>query len=202
MARVEALVAPGARGRWILYSSSPHPPAEVLKEFGRMGFPFHLLREVDDRPPRVLRCFARAQVRLGLRSGLGVRGSPLSPPCQLRVLGEVADWPPVHRIDQRAKREYTSPRNYRRAFRDQGLPCPRRLRSCGRVLELTVLVLAGLVHKPSLASALGLAGADSVEKLYGRCTGRKLSVLLRREEPMDPFAWFLDEELGIGVGRV
>ncbi len=196
LARLEALAPAGARERWILYFPRPHPPSEVLQEFGRMGFPFLLFQGVDDHPQRILRCLARAQVRLDLRCGLLRRGEPLSPACRARLLREVAGWPPLPRIEEEARREHRSPRDYRRAFRKEHLPPPRRLRACGRVLELAALVRAGVAQKGALAGALELAGGDSVEKLFERRTGRNLSLLLAGEEPMDLCAWFLDEVLG------
>jgi hypothetical protein len=172
---LDCLASALGRDRIVLFLSHPSTGPTVLQGLARAGFPYLILKGVDDEPRSLLRILARAGNRHALQSAVAPR--------ELGEAGREGDrfllealtlWPPVSHADKLAVRFSLSRRTLERRLSEAEFPSPRRCISWARFLEASKLWGWGIGSRSRIASILGMSGPDALTHLCRGLTARPL----------------------------
>lgn len=150
----------------VLYCGRVVGRARSLGQLGALGFPFLIIRDIDDDPRSIIRVLARSRIRRRLEGliGLGEGHLPQEGVSPL-ILEAVTGWPPAETVGELARRVPTSETTLRRNCRKWGVPSPRELLRWGRVLEAVSLASLGIQRRSRIAPLVGLGHPSSLSRL-------------------------------------
>jgi AraC-like DNA-binding protein len=154
----------GRQGSMVLYCGRKIDRARFLRETGTLGFPFLLIRDIDDDPRSILRVLARSRIRRQVEGAVRFKEGRLLPEVSPIVLEAVSGWPPAMSVTELARRVPTSESSLRRNCRKWGVPSPRELLRWSRVLEAVALASLGIRRWSRIAPLLGLEHPGSLSR--------------------------------------
>lgn len=149
----------------VLYCNRVVDRFRSLGQLGALGFPFLLLRDIDDDPRSILRVLARSRIRGRLQTGLGLGENRIRQEVPPLIFDAVSGWPPVETVEELARRIPTSETTLRRNCRKWGVPSPRELLRWSRVLEAFSLASLGVRRRSRIAPLVGLRHPSSLSRI-------------------------------------
>lgn len=153
--------------------------ARVLPTLGRMGFPFIIVRGVDDTPNSLLRVIARAKSRRSLRTYLLQAEGPVRVEDLEFLLLSITGWPVAQEVGDLARSMHSSVRTLRRRSSAFCLPSPGRLIRWGRLMDAQMLWQMGIRSKPRIASVLKMDSPSSVSRLSRELVNHRAEELFK-----------------------
>ncbi len=169
-------------GRVILYSSPPtgQPSQHRFSPLalGRAGFPYLVIRGVDDDPISLRRVLARSAVRRSLLAADCPLLANLGSERLAGLLPLLTRWPEPETSGDLAKEMCVAERTLRRRVKLLAAAPPRDLRCWSRLLEANHLWLLGLDSRAAIAHHLGYAEPSSLSHLCRDFAGVPLGSIL------------------------